>query len=104
MPDHNTENFDQNHVNNQQWKDEEAVKENEIHLKNPTTQQLFKGYFFDKNHHPSPSNTKSTTGGNNEGADTEGHIVSSNKTNVDYRRKQKNMMPAEGLKTSVQEF
>jgi hypothetical protein len=49
-PDSSAENFDQNHVNNQEWKDAEAVKENEIHLKNPTTQQLFKGYYFDKNH------------------------------------------------------
>ena len=50
QPDSQAENFDQNHVNNQEWKDAEAVKENEIHLKNPTTQQLFKGYYFDKNH------------------------------------------------------
>jgi hypothetical protein len=55
LPDPNNENFDQNHVNNQEWKDAEAVKENEIHLKNPSTQQLFKGYYFDKNHQPSPS-------------------------------------------------
>ena len=50
LPDSNNENFDQNHVNNQEWKDAEAVKENEIHLKNPSTNQLFKGYYFDKNH------------------------------------------------------
>jgi hypothetical protein len=37
IPNSETENFDQNHVNNQEWKDAEAVKENEIHLKNPTT-------------------------------------------------------------------
>ena len=37
IPDSSAENFDQNHVNNQEWKDAEAVKENEIHLKNPTT-------------------------------------------------------------------
>lgn len=37
QPDSQAENFDQNHVNNQEWKDAEAVKENEIHLKNPTT-------------------------------------------------------------------
>ena len=33
-PDKNKENFDQNHVNNQEWKDAEAVKEHEQHLKN----------------------------------------------------------------------
>jgi hypothetical protein len=37
IPDGTKENFDQNHVNNQEWKDAEAVKENEVHLKNPTT-------------------------------------------------------------------
>ena len=37
QPDAHAENFDQNHVNNQEWKDADAVKENEIHLKNPTT-------------------------------------------------------------------
>ena len=36
-PDSSAQNFDENHVNNQEWKDAEAVKENEIHLKNPTT-------------------------------------------------------------------
>jgi len=36
-PDQSLENFDQNHVNNQEWKDAEAVKENEVHLKNPST-------------------------------------------------------------------
>lgn len=76
LPDPNSENFDQNHVNNQEWKDADAVKENEIHLKNPSTQQLFKGYYFDKNHQPSPSQTKSTTGGNTGGneIETEGGV------------------------------
>ena len=50
MPSPDNENFDKNHVNNQEWKDAEVVKENEIHLKHPTAQALFKGYFFDKNH------------------------------------------------------
>ena len=50
IPNSSQENFDQNHVNNQEWKDAEAVKDNEIHLKSQTTQQLFKGYYFDKNH------------------------------------------------------
>jgi len=72
------------------------VKENEVHLKNPTTQQLFKGYFFDKNHHTSPSNTKSTTGGNGDGLETEG--MNPSKASVDFKRKQKNMMPPEGVK------
>lgn len=66
LPSHDNDNFDKNHVNNQEWKDAEAVKENEIHLKNPTAQAMFKGYFFDKNHQQATM-TKSTTGGNNEG-------------------------------------
>ena len=80
IPDSNNVNFDENHVNNQEWKDAEAVKENEVHLMNPTTQQLFKGYYFDKTHQNNHSNNmnhatinKSTTGGN-EFADTEGGI------------------------------
>ena len=78
VPNPNSVNFDEHHVNNQEWKDAEAVKENEIHLLNPTTQQLFKGYYFDKMHQNNHGNlnhatmNKSTTGGNNEIADTEG--------------------------------
>jgi hypothetical protein len=101
IPDKNSENFDQKHVNNQEWKDAEEVKQNEVHLKNPNTQQLFKGYFFDKNHHPSPSNTKSTTAGNN---DTEGlNQVPSNKS-VGFRDatgKNNKMLPAEGLRQNI---
>ena len=36
IPSQENDNFDKNHVNNQEWKDADAVKENEIHLKNPT--------------------------------------------------------------------
>lgn len=36
LPSNENDNFDKNHVNNQEWKDADAVKENEIHLKNPT--------------------------------------------------------------------
>jgi hypothetical protein len=79
IPNPNQVNFDENHVNNQEWKDAEAVKENEVHLRSPSIQQLFKGYYFDKNHQSNsvtPTNAatlnKSTTAGNNDVADTEG--------------------------------
>ena len=93
IPDRSAENFDQNHVNNQEWKDAEAVKENDVHLKNPSTQQLFKGYFFDKNHHP--SQTKSTTGGN----ETEGLNVNASSKSIGFRgdKGKLNMLPPEGV-------
>ena len=72
LPSQDNDNFDKNHVNNQEWKDADAVKENEIHLKNPTAQAMFKGYFFDKNHQQATM-TKSTTGGNNEGEQSDQH-------------------------------
>ena len=49
VPDINVDNFDTNHVNNQEWKDAEAVKEQEIQLRRDSVQQLFKGYYFNKN-------------------------------------------------------
>lgn len=36
IPSNENDNFDKNHVNNQEWKDADAVKENEIHLKTVT--------------------------------------------------------------------
>ena len=38
LPSPNQVNFDENHVNNQEWKDAEAVKENMDIVTNPTTQ------------------------------------------------------------------
>ena len=49
VPDINVDNFDSNHVNNQEWKDAEAVKEQELQLRRDSVQQLFKGYYFNKN-------------------------------------------------------
>ena len=49
MPDLNKDNFDQNHVNNLEWKDADAVKESEAQLRRDSIQQLFKGYYFNKN-------------------------------------------------------
>ena len=49
VPDINVDNFDTNHVNNQEWKDAEAVKEQEVQLRRDSVQQLFKGYYFNKN-------------------------------------------------------
>ena len=49
VPDINVDNFDTNHVNNQEWKDAEAVKESETQLRRNSVQELFKGYYFNKN-------------------------------------------------------
>ena len=49
VPDITVDNFDTNHVNNQEWKDAEAVKESELQLKRDSVQELFKGYYFNKN-------------------------------------------------------
>ena len=49
VPDINVDNFDTNHVNNQEWKDAEAVKSSELELKRDSVQELFKGYYFNKN-------------------------------------------------------
>lgn len=48
MPDTTMDNFDANHVNNAEWKDQEAVKENELQLRRDSIQELFKGYYFNK--------------------------------------------------------
>lgn len=45
---------------------------------------MFKGYYFDKNHQPSPSNTKSTTAGNGEN-ETEGQNTGKPNANYGYR-------------------
>ena len=49
VPDITMDNFDTNHVNNQEWKDAEAVKSSELELKRDSVQELFKGYYFNKN-------------------------------------------------------
>lgn len=49
VPDIHVDNFDTNHVNNQEWKDAEAVKESEAQLRRDSVQSLFKGYYFNKN-------------------------------------------------------
>lgn len=43
------DNFDTNHVNNSEWKDQEAVAETELQLRRDSIQELFKGYYFNKN-------------------------------------------------------
>ena len=66
------DNFDQNHVNNQEWKDAEAVKEAETTLRRDSIQKLFDSYYFNKKELrqppqpvPNPNKTKelTTTGG-----------------------------------------
>ena len=41
VPDIHVDNFDTNHVNNQEWKDAEAVKESEAQLRRDSVQALF---------------------------------------------------------------
>ena len=48
IPDIGVDNFDQNHVNNQEWKDAEAVKEAEATLRRDSIQKLFEIYYFNK--------------------------------------------------------
>lgn len=48
VPDISIDNFDQNHVNNLEWKDAEAVKEVELTLKRDSVQALFEAYYFNK--------------------------------------------------------
>ena len=35
-------------MNNQEWKDAEAVKESETQLRRDSVQELFKGYYYNK--------------------------------------------------------
>ena len=48
IPPGQEDNFDQKHVNNNDWKDQEAVQENNILLRRNSVQQLFKQYGYDK--------------------------------------------------------
>lgn len=48
QPDVTVDNFDTNHVNNAEWKDQEAVAETELQLRRDSIQELFKGYYFNK--------------------------------------------------------
>ena len=49
VPDIHVDNFDTNHVNNQEWKDAEAVRESETQLRRNSVQELFKTYYYNKN-------------------------------------------------------
>ena len=48
MPDITAENYDDNHVNNSQWKDEQSVSTIARQLNDHEIQDLFKGYYFNK--------------------------------------------------------
>ena len=72
VPDINVDNFDQNHVNNQEWKDADAVKESEAQLRRDSVQKLFETYYFSKHDtkiapapgpNPNHFSTKATTQG-----------------------------------------
>ena len=45
------DNFDLKHVNNNDWKDADVVKENQVLLRRNSIQALFKGYYYDKHNH-----------------------------------------------------
>ena len=63
IPDIHSDNFDQNHVNNQEWKDADAVKESEGQLRRDSVQELFKGYYYNKHDFslaPEPTGVQST--------------------------------------------
>jgi hypothetical protein len=38
-------------VNNNDWKDADVVKENQVLLRRNSIQSLFKGYYYDKHNH-----------------------------------------------------
>ena len=48
VPSSQDDNFDQKHVNNNDWKDQEVVQENSLLLRRNSVQQLFKQYGYDK--------------------------------------------------------
>lgn len=48
MPDITADNFDQNHVNNPEWKDAEQVGKLEKELKDENVQFLFSEYNFNR--------------------------------------------------------
>ena len=48
MPSINEDNFDLKHVNNNDWKDADVVKENQLLLRRDSVQSLYKGYYYDK--------------------------------------------------------
>ena len=48
VPPNQEDNFDQKHVNNNDWKDQDAVQENTLLLRRNSVQQLFKQYGYDK--------------------------------------------------------
>ena len=49
VPDISNDNFDQNHVNNPEWKDADVVKEAESELRRDSIQKLFESYYYNKN-------------------------------------------------------
>lgn len=51
VPKQNEDNFDLKHVNNNDWKDADVVKDNQLLLRRNSIQNLFKGYYYDKNNH-----------------------------------------------------
>lgn len=51
IPSKQEDNFDLKHVNNNEWKDADLVKDNQLLLRRNSIQALFKGYYFDKNNH-----------------------------------------------------
>lgn len=50
IPSATDDNFDLKHVNNNDWKDQDVVKENSLLLRRDSVQNLFKGYHYDKFH------------------------------------------------------
>ena len=48
IPPNAEDNFDQKHVNNNDWKDQETVAENTLLLRRNSVQALFKQYNYDK--------------------------------------------------------
>ena len=63
IPPNAQDNFDQKHVNNNDWKDQEVVQENSLLLRRNSVQALFKQYNYDKQ---SMVHRGTTVGSNNK--------------------------------------
>ena len=72
VPDISVDNFDQNHVNNTEWKDAEQVAAIEATLKQEEVQAVFSVYYYNKldsskiMQQPQTTSTKATTQGQTE--------------------------------------
>lgn len=61
VPDISKENFDTKHVNDAQWKDADLMPEHQEKLKQDKVQDLFKGYYYNKEELMKPQSARDST-------------------------------------------